>query len=131
MPFAISAEPSLTCAVSEFRLWMSLRSWLAPSRCSDIEVRTSSTSLPVSPIVSSTLPKALPRRSVESTMPSIGAANFADVLPDRLGLGGRVLGQLADLVGDDGEALARLARVRGLDRRVHGQQVRLARRWTR
>ena len=46
------------------------------------------------------------------------------------GVGGRLggaLGQLANLVGDDGEALAALAGAGGLDRGVQRQQVRLAR----
>jgi hypothetical protein len=36
-----------------------------------------------------------------------------------------LLGELADLLGDDGEAAALLAGARGLDRRVERQQVRL------
>ena len=40
---------------------------------------------------------------------------------------GDVLRQFADLVRDDGEASARVARVRSLDGRVHGQEVGLGR----
>jgi hypothetical protein len=39
--------------------------------------------------------------------------------------GGGLLGQLADLLGDDGEALALLAGAGGLDCGVQRQQVRL------
>ena len=44
---------------------------------------------------------------------------------DVLGRPGRLLGQLLDLVGHDGEALARLAGPRRLDGGVERQQVRL------
>ena len=48
-----------------------------------------------------------------------------DLAADVLGRLGRLLGQLLDLVGDDGEALAGLAGPGRLDGRVQGQQVGL------
>ena len=48
-----------------------------------------------------------------------------DLPADVLGGLGRLLGQLLDLVGDDREALARLAGAGRLDRGVEGQQVGL------
>src|SRR5581483_10406551 len=48
-----------------------------------------------------------------------------DQARDRPGGALRLLGELADLVGHDGEALALLARAGRLDRRVQREQVRL------
>ena len=49
----------------------------------------------------------------------------ADERGDRAGGRARLLGELADLLGDDGEAAALLARARGLDGGVERQQVGL------
>ena len=51
--------------------------------------------------------------------------DLADQPADLPGGGLRLLGQLADLLGDDREAAALLARAGGLDGRVERQQVRL------
>ena len=53
------------------------------------------------------------------------ALDGLDLAADVLGGLGGLLGQLLDLVGDDGEALARLAGAGRLDGGVQGQQVRL------
>ncbi len=50
--------------------------------------------------------------------------DFVHELADLVGASPCTLGELADLVGDDGEAATGLARARGLDRRVQGQEVR-------
>ena len=55
-----------------------------------------------------------------------GALNASDLLGDLVGCLGRLVGQVLDLLGDNGETLARLAGARRLDRRVQGQQIRLA-----
>src|SRR3954454_7606306 len=51
--------------------------------------------------------------------------DLADEPGDRAGRRLALLGQLADLLGDHGEAAALLARPRGLDGRIQRQQVRL------
>ncbi len=51
--------------------------------------------------------------------------DLADQVGDPAGGGVRLLGELAHLLGDDGEAAALLARAGGLDGRVQRQQVRL------
>src|SRR4051812_47012002 len=53
------------------------------------------------------------------------AVDLADEARDRAGGRLGLLGQLADLLGDHGEAAALLAGAGGLDRGVEGQQVRL------
>ena len=51
--------------------------------------------------------------------------DLADQVGDRAGRRLGLLGELADLLGHDGEAAALLARARGLDRGVQGEQVGL------
>ena len=53
------------------------------------------------------------------------ALDLADQRRDRRRRGLALLGELADLLGDDGEAAALLAGAGGLDRGVERQQVRL------
>ena len=56
---------------------------------------------------------------------SVPVLDLGDQRRDLLGGAAGALGQLADLVGDDGEALALLAGPGRLDGRVQGQQVGL------
>ena len=60
-----------------------------------------------------------------STAPLVSAWMASILLADVLGGLGRLLGQFLDLVGDDGEALARLAGAGRFDGGVQGQQVGL------
>ena len=60
-----------------------------------------------------------------STAPLVSRLDGLDLPADVLGGLGRLLGQFLDLVGDHGEALARLAGAGRLDGGVQGQQVGL------
>ncbi len=59
------------------------------------------------------------------TAPLVSVLDHLDLLLDVLGGLGRLLGEVLDLVGDDGEALARLAGAGGLDGGVQGEEVGL------
>ena len=64
-------------------------------------------------------------RAIASTAPRGVGLDGADPAADVLGGPGGLLGEVLDLVRDDGEALARLARPRRLDGGVEREQVGL------
>ena len=69
---------------------------------------------------------------MRTTIPLIAATRLTrraldagDVPGDLLGSARSLVGEILDFDGYHGEAAARIARPRGLDRRVQGQQIRL------
>ena len=126
-PSPISDELPFTCEVISFTDFSASSTWAPPSLCSPRASRISRTRRSVSVMREATPSKAASESRDEPTTSLMAAWTLDRSRPYSVGLLGGRLGEAPDLVRDDREALARLARVGRLDRRVHREKVGLRR----